>query len=185
MQVFWPRIELQKFPPESNLLRACVLFTVTFVVFKSFTSDAKTRARVLISLWKRPWHKNKWSKHKRKPIKLLPFVVLALVLASTFSCENETGSWRLKNVVELYFLPTTQSTRFGFVCGFTKNAEAEGSLKKGFQKLCVCSLFFMMVPLSLDTRSLCLFLYLFIIPALIRVSWPHQIFFGVNFSCFS
>ena len=110
---------------------------------------------------------------------------LLLCLLQHFSCENETGSWRLKNVVELYFLPTTQSTRFGFVCGFTKNAEAEGSLKKGFQKLCVCSLFFMMVPLSLDTRSLCLFLYLFIIPALIRVSWPHQIFFGVNFSCFS
>ena len=37
------------------------------------------------------------------------------------------------------FLSTNQSTRSGFVRGFTKMAEAEGSLKKGFQKWCVSS----------------------------------------------
>ena len=40
----------------------------------------------------------------------------------------------------------TQSTRSGFVRGFTKMAEAEGSWKKGFQKRCVSSL----LPFSLD-----------------------------------
>ena len=49
------------------------------------------------------------------------------------------------------------------------------------ETVCLFPVFFMMVPFSLDTRSLCLFLCLFIIPVLIGVPWPHRTFFGVNF----
>ena len=78
--------------------------------------------------------------------------------------------------MKVYFLSNNQSTRSGFAHGFAKMAEAEGSLKKELQKRCVCSLFFMLVLSSTDTKSLCLFLHLFIIPALIGVSWPQQTF---------
>ena len=96
--------------------------------------------------------------------------------------EHKTEDQRI-HVVELYFLSTNQSTHSGFIRGFNKMAEAEGSLKYGFQERCVSSLvFFMVVQFSLDTKNLCLFLHLFIIPALIRVLWPYRTFFQLNFS---
>ena len=111
------------------------------------------------------------------------FLRLLLLQHLPVKTEHEAEDQRV--LLSCFFI-NHSCTRSGFIHGFTKMAEAEGSLKKGFQKRCVCSLFFlMMFPFSLDTRSLCLFLRLFIIPALIGVSWPHRTFFGVNFSRFS
>ena len=99
--------------------------------------------------------------------------------------EQEAEDPRM--LMNCIFLSANQSTRARFIRDFTKIAEAEGSLKKGFQKRCVPVFFFMMVPFSLDSSActLCLFLRLFMILALIGVSWLHQNYFGVNFSRFS
>ena len=160
MQVFRPEIELYfcccyfKSFDRNLIFHEPIGVFLHLIVLKNFTGDARTtaetsaKARVLISPWKRPWHKKKkWSNHKRKPIRTFPFLALAFVLASTFSLENGTRSWRPKNVLELvFFSSTNQNTRPRFVRGFTKMTEAEGSLKKGFQKRCVSSL----LPFSLD-----------------------------------
>ena len=113
------------------------------------------------------------------------YFFLRLLLLQHFFVKTEHEAEDQRVLLSCIFI-NHSCTCSGFIRGFTKMAEAEGSLKKGFRKQCVCSLFFffVMVPFSLDTRSLCLFLPLITIPALIGVSLPHRTFFGVNFSRF-
>ena len=77
------------------------------------------------------------------------FLCLLLCLLQHFLVKTEHEAEDERMLLSCIFLSTSQSTCSGFVRGFTEMAEAVGSLKKGFQKRCVSSLFlFMMVPLS-------------------------------------
>ena len=139
------------------------------LVLKNFTSNARTsaetsaRAWVLISLWKRPWHKNKWieaSTSGSRP-NFSFFLHLCLLQHFLLKMEHEAEDQRMLLSCIFYHSLALRQTEVWRKC------------------------FFMMVPFSLDTRSLCLFLRLFIIPALIGVLRPHQTVIGVNFSCSS
>ena len=86
MQVFRPEIEpyfcccyFKSFDRNLIFQKPIGVF-LHLIVLKNFTGDARTTAEtsakawVLISPWKRPWHKKKkWSNHKRKPIRTFPF----------------------------------------------------------------------------------------------------------------
>ena len=100
--------------------------------------------------------------------------------------EHETEDQRI-HVVELYFLSTNQSTRSGFIRGFNKMAEAEGSLKYGFQERCVSSLFFFYGgSVFIRCKEFVL------VSALVYHPRPHQSFVAISdffsaqfFSCFA
>ena len=92
--------------------------------------------------------------------KLFLFLSLAHALPSTFL----SWKWNIKQGQGTFlaaFLSTNQSTRSKFVRSLTKMTDAEGSLKKGFQKRWDSSLLiYDNGSSSLDTRSLLLRLFL-------------------------
>ena len=162
MQVFRPEIEpyfcccyFKSFDRNLIFQKPIGVF-LHLIVLKNFTGDARTTAEtsakawVLISPWKRPWHKKKkWSNHKRKPIRTFPFSC-----ACFWACFN-IFSWKRNTKLKtkecswagFFFINQPKTLVLGsFVVSFTKITEAEGSLKKRFQKRCVSSL----LPFSLD-----------------------------------
>ena len=164
MQVFWPEIEpyfcccytvLQKFRPESNLSRAYRGF-LTVNSLEEFHWRRKNKRRnkrkstssyftVKTALTQEEEVKQPQTQADQNCsffLRLLLFLLQHFLLKT----EHEAEDPRMFLSRFFFFLSTTQSTRFGFVRGFTKIAEAEGSLKKGFQKQCVSSL----LPFSLD-----------------------------------
>ena len=162
------------------------------IVLKNFTGDARTSAetsakvRVLISLWKRPWHKKKkWSNHKRKPIRTFPFSC-----ACSCACFN-IFSWKRNTKLKTkecswagFFNQPTKALVLGSFMVLPRWQRLKEAWRKGFRNgvSVPCYRFYW---IKIQGACAQLFLHLFIFLALIRVLWPHPTFFGVNFSRFS
>ena len=69
------------------------------------------------------------------------YFFLRLLLLQHFFVKTEHEAEDQRVLLSCIFI-NHSCTCSGFIRGFTKMAEAEGSLKKGFRKQCVCSLFF-------------------------------------------
>ena len=196
MQVFRPEIEpyfcccyFKSF--DRNLIfHEPIGVFLQLIVLKNFTGDARTtaetsaKAQVLISPWKRPWHKKKkWSNHKRKPIRTFPFSCACFCACfNIFSWKRDTKLKTKECSWAVFFYQPTKALILGSFVVLPRRQRLKEVWRTGFRKVCQ---FPVTVFIKIQGDCAQLFLRLFIFPTLIRVSWPHRTYAGVNFSCFS
>ena len=100
--------------------------------------------------------------------------LLHLLLLQHFLVKTEHEAEDQRVLLSCVFI-NHSCTRSGFVRGFTKMAEAEGCLKKGFQKQCVSSLFF-----SYDASVFIRYKELMLVSALVYHPRPHRSFVATS-----
>ena len=102
------------------------------------------------------------------------FLVLALVLASTFSLENRTRSWRPTNVLELVFLYNQPKHSFSVCSWFYQDGRGWTKFEERVSEM-VCQFPVTVFIRLRDTRSLCS-----VVSALVYLPCPHQSFVATS-----